>query len=432
MVERVTGRVFGPGRLTQEAVDAAGVGWHSDGPGMHGLYLQVREQGGRLSRSWVRKWKVNGKSKSKGLGSAALVSLDEARGAAAMARAVDDERWRGQLAGAMAAPVPADLTALLGQLSAALSKAPAAALAPTFRECAERYMDSKMARPGRKGWTKGTRQIWNLSIYRHAAALLDLPVDDVDRVALMRTFEPMWQSKHKSANDSLTRVGAVLNYAYAWQYRETGGKDLVTVVRDGLGSVKTVVRHREAVPYKDMPALMAEIRASRNLSARMLEFVILTGSRVGEALPMRWTEVDGNVWTVPVERMSKRSKQHRVALSRQALALLERLGEEFGRGPGSQLLVCQSPITGRAYSQQTPRDLLQKTLGRKGYTVHGFRSSFREWAAKTGQKREASEAALSHDVRGAVEAAYWRDDLLEERFPIMQEWADYLDGGADA
>ena len=69
MVERVTGRVFGPGRLTQEAVDAAGVGWHSDGPGMHGLYLQVREQGGRLSRSWVRKWKVNGKSKSKGLGS---------------------------------------------------------------------------------------------------------------------------------------------------------------------------------------------------------------------------------------------------------------------------------------------------------------------------------------------------------------------------
>ena len=159
-----------------------------------------------------------------GLGSAALVSLDEARAAAAMARAVDDERWRGQLAGAMAAPVPADLTALLGQISAALGAAPAAAPAPTFRECAERYMDSKMARLGRKGWTKGTRQIWNLSIYRHAAALLDLPVDNVDRVALMRTFEPMWQSKHKSANDSLTRVGAVLNYAYAWQYRETGGR----------------------------------------------------------------------------------------------------------------------------------------------------------------------------------------------------------------
>ena len=127
----MTGRVFGPGRLTQEAVDAAGVGWHSDGPGMHGLYLQVREQGGRLSRSWVRKWKVNGKSRSRGLGSAALVSLDEARAAAAMARAVDDERWRDQLADAMAAPVP------------------------TFRECAERYMDSKMARLGRKGWTKG-------------------------------------------------------------------------------------------------------------------------------------------------------------------------------------------------------------------------------------------------------------------------------------
>ena len=82
--------------------------------------------------------------------------------------------------------------------------------------------------------------------------------------------------------------------------------------------------------------------------------------------------------------------------------------------------------------QQAPRDLLQRTLGRRDYTVHGFRSSFREWAARTGQKREASEAALSHDVRSAVEAAYWRDDLLEERFPIMQEWADYLDGGADA
>src|SRR5262249_37769256 len=174
--------------------------------------------------------------------------------------------------------------------------------------------------------------------------------------------------------------------------------------------------HYAAMPYKDLPGFLVELRQKKGIDARALEFTILTAARVSEAVGARWSEMSGDVWTVPAERM-KGGKPHRVPLSRRAMDLLKML-------PRKGDLIFPGPKFGRALNINAPRKLLID-MGHR-VTVHGFRSSFRDWAAeRTNFPSEVAEMALAHVVGSKVEAAYRRGDMFDKRRRLMDAWAEF-------
>jgi integrase len=178
------------------------------------------------------------------------------------------------------------------------------------------------------------------------------------------------------------------------------------------------VEHHPALPWQQIGAFMADLRAREGIAARALEFLILTAARSGEVRGMRWDEVEDGCWTVPAERM-KAGKEHRVPLSDSAIALLEkmpRLGDYVFPGAKKGALLSDMSLTA-----------VLRRMGREGITVHGFRSSFRMWAAEaTNFPREVAEHALAHQLPDKVEAAYRRGDLHDKRKLLMQGWAEYV------
>jgi integrase len=239
-------------------------------------------------------------------------------------------------------------------------------------------------------------------------------VQDIDTTLVMRAIEPLWRTRPETASRVRGRIEAVLDWAKVNGFRDgenparwRGHLNHLLPARSKVRRVK----HHPALPYSEVPAFVAELRKREGAAARALEFLILTATRTGELLGASWDEFElaNGLWTVPADRM-KAGREHRVPLSHSALEILRSLSSAARPFPLSSMTLL----------------MLLRRLGRSDVTAHGFRSSFRDWAAeRTNFPNEVVEMALAHTVADAVEAAYRRGDLFERRRSLMADWARY-------
>ena len=378
-----------------------------------GLYLQVSASG---AASWVYRFMLNGTAQWMGLGPLHDVPLADARVAASEKR---------ELRRAGINPIKARNDALdASRLEAARSI--------TFKDAAEAYMEAHKA-----GWRNAKhRNQWRNSLETYAYPVLGaLPVQSVDVALVMRVLEPIWATKTETASRVRGRIESVLDWASARGYRLgenparwRGHLDNLLPKRSKVQKVK----HHPALPYGEVGAFMVGLRRQQGTAASALEFVVLTACRAGEAIGALWGEVniEEALWTVPAERV-KSEQEHRVPLSPAALTIINAMQEVHTTGHGDGF-VFPGGKRDRPLSNTALRAVL-KRLRRSDVTVHGFRSSFRDWAAeRTNYPREAAEMALGHTVSDKVEAAYRRGDLFQKRRRLMDEWARFCHSGAKA
>lgn len=390
-------------RLSVKAVAARKKpGYHPDGDG---LYLQISST---ATKSWVFRYMLNGKAREMGLGSLKVVSLAEARTSAAAQRALLHDRVD---------PIEARDA---GRASAALHKAKSI----TFEKCAADYIKANRA-----GW-KNPKHIsqWENTLETYCSPILGkLAVQAVDTGGVLRVLEPIWTEKPETARRLRGRIEKVLDWSTAREYR-TG--DNPARWRGHLDKLlpklkkKNRVRHHPALPFDDIGEFVAALRALDGVAPRALEFLILTAGRTGEVLGAQRDEFDlaKGVWTVPAGRM-KGEREHRVLLSARAVAIVRDLLKNHD---GEYVFTGQRK--GKPLSNMALLQVLQERMGREDLTVHGFRSTFRDWAAeRTNFAREVCEMALAHIVSDETEAAYRRGDLLEKRRALMDEWAKFCD-----
>ena len=374
-------------------------GRHADGDG---LYLVVDEGGGKR---WVYLFRLAGKRREMGLGPLRMVSLAQARELAGKARA---------MAAQGIDPVEARQAALPSPEPAQVCKV------ETFADVADAFMD---ARAGE--WRNAKhRQQWRNTLTTYAANIWTMPVADVGTPEVLAALRPIWREKPETASRVRGRIERILDAAKVEGHRE--GENPARWrghLEHTLPKAAKLSRgHHAALPYRDVPAFVEALRSRVADSARALELIILTAARSGEVRGMRASEVDleAAVWTVPAERM-KGGRQHRVPLSRPALALLApRLAAV---GPDDLLF---TNTKGGMFSDMV-FDALFKRAKVEDITTHGFRSSFRDWAGdETDFPREVIEAALAHLVGDDVELAYRRGDALEKRRHLMDLWASFV------
>ena len=362
------------------------------------LYLAVSPGG---SKSWIQRLTINGKRRDIGLGGFPLVSLAEAREAAfanrkraRMGRDPLAEKRKARLRDAM----------------------------PTFREAAERTFETLKPR-----WRSDkVAANWMQQLERHAFQRLgELLVDKIGREEVLSVLTPIWTTKPETARRVRRNIRTTLRWCHARGYVEHNAAG--EVIDGALPSMPAVKAHLRALPYRDVAAALETIEASRSsLAAKLaLRFVILTACRSGEVRGTTWNEVDldRRVWRIPGARM-KAGTEHRVPLADAALSVLEQ-AQALDDGSG---LLFPSPLKrGRSLSDMTLTKVLRNTGLADRATVHGFRSTFRDWCADNGKEREIAEAALAHTV-GGVEGAYFRSDLFERRWRLMDQWAAFLTG----
>jgi integrase len=248
-----------------------------------------------------------------------------------------------------------------------------------------------------------------------------MPVAMIDTTLVLKVIEPIWKDKTVTANRVRSRIESVLGWATASGFR-TGDNPArwrghLKEVLPAHGKIAKV-EHHKALPYKDMAAFMAELATRKGIDARALEFLILTAARTGEVVNVKWSEIDldAKVWTVPAERIKGR-REHRVPLVDRAIDILKSLPREAGY----VFIGSRSSKMGK----MTLFNLL-KAMGQDNTTVHGFRSTFRDWAGETTAfPSEICEVALAHAVGGKVQVAYQRGDLLEKRRQLMKAWAAF-------
>ncbi|HFF3781767.1 TPA: tyrosine-type recombinase/integrase [Stenotrophomonas maltophilia] len=384
--------------LTAVAVKNAGPGRHSDGGN---LYLYVKKDSGR--KTWVFRYRdrLTGKLKDLGLGSVRDVSLAQARHRA--------QQLRAKLATGID-PLRAKRDAL---------KAARRGLARqiTFGECALHCIATH-----EHEWRNAKHKAqWTSTLKTHCASIEDIPVSEVNVDHVYEVLKKIWLDKTETATRVRARMERVLDWAKANNYREG---DNPAAWRGNLRSllpsparVKKVA-HRPALGYTEVPGLMRELASKTDLSAACLRLQILTATRPGEASAARWEEFNltNRTWKIPGSR-TKTGTEHAIPLSVQAIALLTSLSTS-----GGAFLFPGKP--GKSITTAAPLKLL-KSL-RAGQTCHGFRSSFRDWAAEvTHHSREAAELSLGHVIKSKTEAAYFRSDMFKKRVPLMQDWADY-------
>ena len=366
-------------------------GIYSDGGG---LYLRVRSAG----RSWFYIGTLHGKRIELGLGSVIDIPLAKARERAAEIR-----------------------TLLLDGKDPRLARARAKQQqAATFGDFAKQFVAS--IEDGFKN--PKHRQQWRNTLDTYGKPLANIPIDQVATEDVLSVLQPIWLTKPETASRVRGRIERVLDAAKIKGLRSgenpargKGHLDLLLPKRS-----KNVVRHHPALPFADIAKFIAELRGRPAVAARALEFTILTAARSGEARGMTWAELDleKKLWTVPASRM-KAEALHEVPLSDAALAIVTALKEQ-GLKPTD--FVFPAP-RGGAMSDMALSQLL-KRMGRRDITVHGFRSTFRDWAGdKTEFEREVVEMALAHTITSAVERAYRRGRALEKRRELMAAWADY-------
>jgi integrase len=369
--------------------------------GARGLYLQVRPSG---TQSWLLRYEVNGRERWHGLGSAADFALKEARERARRAR---------QFLADGIDPIDAKRAA---RAAAALE----AAKAMTFEQATREYLKQH-----EKKWRspKSSPQFLSSMTAYVLPRLGGLSVADIDTGLVLKVLEPIWMEKTETASRVRSRIEAVLDWATVRGYR-TG--DNPARWRGHLSEVLPAPEkikkraHHAALPFIEMPRFTTELRAHEGVAARALEFCILTAARSGEVRGARWDEMefDARVWRVPGSRM-KGGQPHAVPLSERALEILRGLPREDGADH-----VFLGGTRGAGLAKMSMANLL-KRMGRDDITVHGFRSTFRDWAAeRTGFPNHIVEMALAHTL-GAVERAYRRGELLDKRRRLMDDWATF-------
>ncbi|MFO1344598.1 MAG: integrase arm-type DNA-binding domain-containing protein [Burkholderiales bacterium] len=380
------------------------LGRHNDG---RGLYLVIRPG----SQAWVFRYRdrVTGKLRDMGLGALADLSLAGARKA------------RDQVRSQLLAGVDPINEKRTNRAAALLSRAKLM----TFGECADAYIAAHAA-----GWRSPKhRQQWTNTLTTHAAMLRPLPVSEITTDLVLRCLEPIWRTRTETASRVRQRIEAVLDWATVRKFRSGDNPARWRGHLDALlpapGKVAKA-EHHAALAWADLPAFAADLRARSSLSARALEFTILTACRAGEVAAARWSEIDldAATWTIPGDRM-KAGVEHRVPLSARAVAILEAL-------PRTGVYVF--PGLRGHLNPESMRKFLQVDMGHGNeLTVHGFRSSFRDWAAEsTAYPGEVVEMALAHTIKNKAEAAYRRGDLLAKRAKLMQAWADYVQRAPNA
>jgi integrase len=398
-------------RLTDRRVKTAPPGMHCDGGG---LYLQVSAGAdGTVRKSWIFRFATTkaerktdpelGRERQMGLGTFSDTSLAQAREKAAAARKQREQRVD---------PIEAKYAL---RAAAELSKAKAM----TFDQCREGYIAAHRA-----GWrnTKHAHQ-WTSTLHTYVSPIFGkLPVQAINVALVMKALEPIWSTKPDTASRVRGRIECILDWAGARGFRAgenparwRGHLDKLLPARGKVRKIK----HHAALPYAEIAAFMTDLREREGIAARALEFTILTAARTGEALGARWDEIDrkAEMWAVPADR-TKGAREHRVPLSAAALAVIEqmqKIRENDYVFPGER----------RATLSNMAMDMLLRRMDRD-VTVHGFRSTFRDWVSEqTNFQGEIAEAALAHVVGDKVEAAYRRGDLFDKRRRLMSAWAEF-------
>lgn len=381
--------------MSAKEVAALKAGSHAVG-GAAGLYLVVAQSGGR---SWLLRASVNGKRREFGLGSYPAVSLAEARTKAVEAR----DRIKAGVD-----PIQHKRVTQAEQEGR-----------KTFGQVAEIVIQRKQEESRN---AKHSAQ-WRSTLTTYCKPIWDTDVDSLTISDIQGVLDPIWTSKTETATRVRQRIEAVLGTAIVNGWRQGAN---VAVWRGYLEhalprpSKVAKVKHHTALDVDEAPAFMASVRQQNTLTARLVEFIMLTAVRSGEARLATWDEIDldGRVWTIPADRM-KAGREHRVPLSGAAVKLLEgmpRMYESEFVFPGYQ---------GRRMSENTPGQVIK----RLGYsvTIHGMRSTFRVWAdERTDAPHHVAEMALAHRIKNQAEAAYRRSDLIEKRRDLMQQWAAFL------
>ena len=382
------------GRHPDKALSAAFIrsappGRHADG---NGLFLYVKPEG---TRSWIQRLVIRGRRRELGLGAVGLVSLAEAREVALANR---------KLARSGGDPL-ADRRRVQG--------------VPTFAEAAQRVVEQK-----RGGW-RGQHHAhnWLRSLERYAFPRIGKrPVSEVNSADVLEILAPIWHVKAETARAVRQRLRTVLEWAVAMEWRSDNPCDRIGPV---LGPQGDIVHHMRALPHGEVAAAVETVRTSDSAAPAMrlaFEFLVLTAGRSAEVRLATWDEMDvaERVWTISAERM-KAKREHRVPLCGRAVEVLNAARE---LGDGDLVFPMRS---GRPIAASTLPKMLQ--LHGIPAVAHGFRSSFRDWAAeRTDHPREVMEAALAHVVPNKVEAAYARSDLFNRRRLLMNDWAKYLGG----
>jgi integrase len=290
----------------------------------------------------------------------------------------------------------------------------------TFRECAEAYIaahETTWRHP------KHHHQ-WNASLKQYVYPLIgDLSVAAIDVGLVLQVLEPIWKRRTETASRVRGRIEAILDWARVHKLREGENPARWRGHLKHLLPEKSKLRkviHHPALPYTEINGFMTHLRQQDGIVARALEFTILTAARKSEVTGARWSEIDGNVWTIPGERM-KGGRKHRVPLCDRAVAILKSLPHESD-------FVFIGAQNGRPIGDAVMPDLMER-MGRDDITVHGFRSTFKDWASETtAYPNHVVEQALAHAIGNGVEAAYRRGDLFEKRRQLMESWAQYCSG----
>jgi integrase len=392
-------------------------GRYADGGG---LYLQVQRAVGarRVTKSWLFRYTLHGRAREMGLGPLHTVPL------ASSTALVDGKRIEVRGARDLAADARRLLLAGIDPIEARKQSLASAQLleekSKPFRECAEAFI-----RAHRAGW-RNAKHAWQwettLETYCYPT-LGNLPVSAIDTGLVLKVLEPIWHSKPETASRLRGRIEKILDWAKVRGYRTgsnpahwRGHLDQTLPRRSKIQRTE----HHAALPFDEAPAFMKLLRGIEGTAARALEFIICTAARTGEVIGAKPSEydLDQAVWTIPASRM-KAGREHRVPLSAPALEIAKdmlKAGDDFafpGRSSGG-------------LSNMACLKLLER-MGRDDITVHGFRSTFRDWASeRTNFPREVIEMALAHAIGDKVEAAYRRGDLFEKRRKLMDAWATFL------
>jgi integrase len=379
------------GKLTARKVETAKAGKYSDSGN---LYLVVSPTG---SRKWVLRFTWRGRPKEMGLGSASSVPLADARDKAASARRK------------------------IAQGLNPIEERKRDSGIPTFGEMADIVREALAA-----GFRNEKHKAqWKMTLETYAGPLRDKPVDTITTDDVLAVLKPIWTAKAETASRLRGRIEKVLDAAKAKGFRDGENPGRWRGHLDHLlpKASKLARGHHPAMPYEEVPTFIARLREADSLAGRALELCILTAARSGEILGMRWAEVDldKKIWTVPAHRM-KAGRGHRVPLSSRAVAILRNL---------HKVMSGDFVFPGQARNKPLSNMAMEMVLRRMKVddaTVHGFRSSFRDWAGNVSSfPREVVETALAHVIGDKAEQAYRRSDALEKRRRLMEAWAAYCE-----
>lgn len=381
---------------TKEVVNKKAPGDYCDGAG---LYLQVSDSG---SKSWIYRFGFNGKDRHMGLGPFHTISLADARLAAVECRKL----------------LLRKIDPIVARDAEHARQSREAARSMIFSECAAAYI-----RAHRFSWKNAKHaDQWTNTICTYCGPIMGaLPVQAVDTGLVMNVLEPIWREKPETASRLRGRIESILDWATVSGYRKGDNPARWRGHLDNLLpslNKRHRIKHHPALPFEQMSELVSSLQVQEGIAARALEFLILTAARTGETIGAEWNEIDlrGGIWTIPASRM-KTSTEHRVPLAHRAMVIvlaMEKIKQNDYVFPGQK--------AGRPLTNMAMLELL-KRMGRTDLTVHGFRSSFRDWASeRTNIPRDVCEMALAHTIANRAEAAYRRGDLFDKRRDLMEQW----------